>query len=76
MDLRRLCLIGAAVFLLSVGSAHPEAQHRILDQAINRAPHQHRVKVPGQSPAFHCNDPLKDIFQISSLDIEPNPPQA
>ena len=28
-------------------------------------------KVPGQSPAYHCDNPRNDIFQIRRLDFLP-----
>ncbi|KAK8070579.1 hypothetical protein PG997_010782 [Apiospora hydei] len=31
------------------------------------------LKVPGQSPAYHCSDPSEDLFQISRLDFTPQP---
>ena len=29
------------------------------------------IKVPGESPAYHCSDPSDDIFQIRRFDFIP-----
>ena len=69
-----LALIFASLFLLPIGTAYPGPKQDVLFQKSSD-PH-HRVKVPGQNPAFHCDDPVKDIFQIRSMRVEPNPPQG
>ena len=32
------------------------------------------LSVPGDNPLKHCKDPEKDILEVQSVDIDPNPP--
>ncbi|CAK4031836.1 Phosphatidylglycerol phosphatidylinositol transfer [Lecanosticta acicola] len=34
------------------------------------------LKVPGENPLVHCEDPEKDILAIKKVDLTPNPPAA
>lgn len=34
------------------------------------------LKVPGENPLQHCEDPKDDILAIKSVDLSPNPPKA
>jgi hypothetical protein len=58
----------------------------VCDASIRTSPHQeilsqelglkqHRIKVPGQNPAYHCDSPAKDLFQIHYMNDDPNPPE-
>ena len=33
------------------------------------------LKVPGHSPAYYCEDPSDDLFQISSFEFSPTRPR-
>ncbi|KAK8876994.1 MD-2-related lipid-recognition [Apiospora arundinis] len=34
------------------------------------------LKIPGHSPAYHCDDPSEDLFQISSFEFSPTRPRV
>ena len=34
------------------------------------------LKVPGENPLQHCENPKDDLLEIQSVDLSPNPPKA
>jgi len=34
------------------------------------------LKVPGSNPLYFCSSPEKNLVQIKSVDLDPNPPSA
>lgn len=39
------------------------------------APFNETLKVPGENPLQHCQDPEDDILELDNVDIDPNPPK-
>ena len=33
------------------------------------------LKVPGDNPMYHCENPEENVLQLESVDLAPNPPQ-
>ena len=38
------------------------------------APFDDALKVPGDNPLQHCQDPKDDLLTLESVDLDPNPP--
>ena len=48
----------------------------IFGKSIEVAPYDDDLKVPGENPLQHCQDPKDDILDLKSVDLDPNPPKA
>jgi hypothetical protein len=50
------------------------ARSSIFGKGIDVAPFSEELKVPGENPLQHCQDPKDDILELESVDLDPNPP--
>lgn len=50
------------------------ARSSIFGSSIEVAPYDDALKVPGENPLQHCQDPEDDILDLKSVDLDPNPP--
>ena len=52
------------------------ARSSLFGSSIDVAPFDEALKVPGDNPLQHCQDPKDDILTLESVDLSPNPPKA
>jgi hypothetical protein len=50
------------------------ARSSLFGSSIDVAPFDEALKVPGDNPLQHCQDPKDDILELESVDLDPNPP--
>lgn len=62
--------------LYDIAIASPLADQVSHQVPMAALPNTKSLKVPGASPAYHCDDPSDDIFQITGLDFVPTNPRV
>jgi hypothetical protein len=67
--MRFLSLLATALL-----AASASARSSIFGNSIEVAPFEDSIKVPGENPLQHCQDPKDDILELESVDLDPNPP--
>jgi hypothetical protein len=67
--MRLLSLLATALL-----AASASARSSIFGNSIEVAPFEDSIKVPGENPLQHCQDPKDDILELESVDLDPNPP--
>ena len=50
------------------------ARSSLFGSSPDVAPFDEALKVPGDNPLQHCQDPKDDILTLESVDLDPNPP--
>ena len=68
-NMRFLSLLATALL-----AASTHARSSIFGSSIDVAPYEDSLKVPGENPLQHCQDPKNDILELESVDLDPNPP--
>ena len=62
------------LFATALLAATASARSSLLRSSIDVAPYDDALKVPGENPLQHCQDPKDDILELESVDLDPNPP--
>lgn len=67
----RFLAVLTTAFLATAASA----RGGFFGSSIDIAPFEESLKVPGENPLQHCQDPKDDILDLESVDLDPNPPK-